>query len=117
MVARVVCRPQFRLTLGVSEKQNVAPGTRFPAVPEELSMTRLVLALGLVAAVPLAAQTPVALPRDFDAYVIRTMKQFQVPGMAIAVVKDGRVVLAKGYGVRRLGDPAPVDEHTLFGIA
>src|SRR5205807_8847596 len=82
-----------------------------------LSMTRLVLALGLVAAVPLAAQTPVALPRDFDAYVIRTMKQFQVPGMAIAVVKDGRVVLAKGYGVRRLGDPAPVDEHTLFGIA
>src|SRR5205807_8584630 len=40
-----------------------------------------------------------------------------VPGMGMAVVKDGRVVLAKGYGVRRLGDPAPVDEHTLFGIA
>jgi CubicO group peptidase (beta-lactamase class C family) len=36
--------------------------------------------------------------------------------MAIAVVKDGRVVLQKGYGVRQLGDPAPVDTHTLFGI-
>ena len=37
--------------------------------------------------------------------------------MGIAVVKDGQVVLAKGYGVRKLGDPAPVDAQTLFGIA
>ena len=70
-----------------------------------------------VAASPLAAQSPTALPKDFDAYVARVMRQFQVPGMAIAVVKDGRVVLAKGYGVRRFGDPTPVDERTLFGIA
>jgi CubicO group peptidase (beta-lactamase class C family) len=40
-----------------------------------------------------------------------------VPGLAVAVVKDGEVVLTKGYGVRRLGEPAPVDAHTLFGIA
>ncbi len=33
------------------------------------------------------------------------------------MVKDGRVVLAKGYGVRKLGDAAPVDPQTLFGIA
>jgi CubicO group peptidase (beta-lactamase class C family) len=45
------------------------------------------------------------------------MKTFEVPGMAVAVVKDGRVVLAKGYGVRRLGEAAPVDSRTLFGIA
>jgi CubicO group peptidase (beta-lactamase class C family) len=32
-------------------------------------------------------------------------------------VKDGKVVLAKGYGVRRLGEPAPVDARTRFGIA
>ena len=37
--------------------------------------------------------------------------------MAVAVVKDGRVLLAKGYGVRKLGEPAPVDAQTLFGIA
>ncbi len=57
------------------------------------------------------------LPPDFDAVVARAMKTFDVPGMAVAVVKDGRVVLAKGYGVRRLGQPAPVDARTLFGIA
>jgi len=45
------------------------------------------------------------------------MKEFGVPGMAVAVVKDGQVVLAKGYGVRRAGEPAPVDADTLFGIA
>src|SRR3989442_14554238 len=66
------------------------------------------------AASPLRAQ---ALPRDFDTYVARTTQQFQVPGIAIVVVKGGRVVLAKGYGVRRLGDTAHVDERTLFGIA
>jgi CubicO group peptidase (beta-lactamase class C family) len=37
--------------------------------------------------------------------------------MAVAVVKDGQVVLAKGYGVRRSGEPEPVDADTLFGIA
>jgi hypothetical protein len=44
------------------------------------------------------------------------MKTFTVPGLSVAIVKDGRVVLAKGYGVRRLGDPAPVDERTRFGM-
>ena len=60
---------------------------------------------------------PSVLPPDMDAVVARSMKTFDVPGMAVAVVKDGRVVLAKGYGVRKLGDPAPVDAKTLFGIA
>lgn len=45
------------------------------------------------------------------------LKEFEVPGLAVAVVKDGQVVIAKGYGVRKLGEATPVDEHTLFGIA
>jgi CubicO group peptidase (beta-lactamase class C family) len=66
----------------------------------------------------MAAPAPArVLPPDFDALVARAMETFEVPGMAIAVVKDGRVVLAKGYGVRELGKPAPVDARTLFGIA
>ena len=66
----------------------------------------------------LAAQRPApALPRDLDAYVARVMQTFEVPGIALAIVQDGRVVLAKGYGVRKLGESAPVDERTLFGIA
>jgi CubicO group peptidase (beta-lactamase class C family) len=56
-------------------------------------------------------------PPDLDALVARTMKVFEVPGIALAVVKDGKVVVAKGYGLRRLGEPAAVDSRTLFGIA
>lgn len=40
-----------------------------------------------------------------------------MPGLSVAIVKDGKVVLAKGYGVRRMGNPAPVDAGTRFGIA
>ena len=47
----------------------------------------------------------------------QVLKTFEVPGVAIAIVKDGKVVLAKGYGVRRLGEPTPVDARTQFGIA
>ena len=52
-----------------------------------------------------------------DAVVARTLKAFDVPGIAVAVVKDGQVVLAKGYGVSSLATKAPVDANTLFGIA
>jgi CubicO group peptidase (beta-lactamase class C family) len=68
----------------------------------------------LLLASPLAAQDA---PPDLDRYVARVMTTFTVPGLSVAIVKDGRLVMAKGYGVRRLGDPAPVDEHTRFGIA
>lgn len=64
---------------------------------------------------PLAGQTP-APPKGFDAYVQRVMKQWQVPGLAVAIVKDGKVVLARGYGVRELGKPEPVDSGTIFAI-
>ena len=44
------------------------------------------------------------------------MRTFDVPGIAVAIVKDGKIVVAKGYGVRKLGDPTPVDENTMFAI-
>ena len=65
----------------------------------------------------LYAQQPVVAPADLDAYVARVMKTFEVPGLSLAVVKNGQVVVAKGYGVRKLGDTAPVDAKTNFGIA
>ncbi len=52
-----------------------------------------------------------------DEVVEHARKEFNVPGIAVVVVKDGRVAAEKGYGVRRLGAPAPVTAHTLFGIA
>src|SRR5262245_1020272 len=63
------------------------------------------------------AQKPAAAPAEFDAYVARVLKAFEVPGAAVAIVKDDQVVLAKGYGVRKLGDANPVNAQTLFGIA
>jgi len=54
---------------------------------------------------------------ELDSYVARVMKEFEVPGLCVAVVKDGNVLVAKGYGVRELGKSAPVDSKTLFGIA
>jgi len=52
----------------------------------------------------------------FDDYVSKSLRDWEVPGLAIAIVKDDRVVLAKGYGVKKLGDPAPVSERTIFAI-
>jgi CubicO group peptidase (beta-lactamase class C family) len=65
------------------------------------------------------AQTPAvaAAPSDLDAFVTKVLKTFEVPGVSVAIVKDGKVVVAKGYGVRKLGEAAPVDARTLFGIA
>jgi CubicO group peptidase (beta-lactamase class C family) len=65
------------------------------------------------------AETPATLPAqlaDFDAYVDSVRRTFQVPGIAVAVVKDGEVVFERGYGDRELGK-ASVDAHTLFAIA
>jgi CubicO group peptidase (beta-lactamase class C family) len=73
-----------------------------------------VLSALTVFSAPAAAQQP---PPDFDNYVKRVMQTFTVPGLSVAIVKDGKVVLAKGYGVRRMGDPTPVDARTRFGIA
>jgi CubicO group peptidase (beta-lactamase class C family) len=75
------------------------------------------LGLGLAAASPaLAKEKPQPLA-GLDAQVRRAMQEFAVPGMAVAVVKDGRVVHARGYGVRRAGASEAVDADTLFGIA
>jgi CubicO group peptidase (beta-lactamase class C family) len=64
-----------------------------------------------------AATMPAVPLKGLDEFVGRVIKSFEVPGVALAVVKDGQVLVAKGYGVRTLGEAAPVDGRTLFGIA
>jgi CubicO group peptidase (beta-lactamase class C family) len=56
------------------------------------------------------------LPDDWEAFVLNAMNEWKVPGVAVAVVKDGEIILAAGYGVRRAGSNEPVDEQTLFAI-
>jgi CubicO group peptidase (beta-lactamase class C family) len=70
----------------------------------------------LVALVPLVAQSPIPGLPDLDGYVNQGLADWRIPGLALAVVVDDRVVVARGYGVRRLGHADAVDEHTLFGI-
>ena len=52
----------------------------------------------------------------FDASVIRAMRDLQAPGVAVGAIVDGRVVLAKGYGVRELGQSATVTPDTIFAV-
>jgi CubicO group peptidase (beta-lactamase class C family) len=52
-----------------------------------------------------------------DSLVLRTMKTFDVPGIAVAIVKDNKVIHLKGYGVRSLKTQQKVDPNTNFGIA
>jgi CubicO group peptidase (beta-lactamase class C family) len=81
-----------------------------------MSLRRSVSLLVTVAACPpaLAGQDP---PRNLDRTVERVLRAFEVPGLALTIVKDGRVVVARGYGVKTLGQPDQVDSQTLFGIA
>lgn len=60
-----------------------------------------------------AQETPL---QGFDDYVNKALKDWEVPGVAIAIVKNDSLLYAKGYGIRRLGDSAPVNEKTLFAI-
>jgi CubicO group peptidase (beta-lactamase class C family) len=82
------------------------------AFPRCLALT----VCALVLSHSLWAQSSVTPPPDLDSYVANAMKTFEVPGIALALVKDGKMVVAKGYGVRKLGGSTPVDEHTMFGI-
>ncbi|MGE0555280.1 MAG: serine hydrolase [Gemmatimonadales bacterium] len=81
-----------------------------------ISRSPLALALALFLAGPVIAQPAGDPVRNFDALAARAFKDWGAVGLAVAVVKDGQTVFAKGYGVRELGKPDPVDEHTLFAI-
>ncbi len=74
-----------------------------------------VLLLTPLAPAPAAGQD--APLQGLDAFIEAGMAQWGIPGLAIAVVKDDRVVLERGYGVLEVGKPERVDAHTLFGIA
>ena len=54
---------------------------------------------------------------EIDAYAQKVREDWRIPGMAIAIVKDDKVIFQKGYGVRDIGRPEPVDENTLFAVA
>ncbi len=74
----------------------------------------LIVFAGLFSSI-LCAQT--GLPQDFDGWVENGRKDWKIPGMAVGVVKDGKVVYAKGFGEKQLGSGDAVDANTIFSIA
>ena len=75
------------------------------------------IALMMIHSGPVAVSRPPAMPPELDQYIAKSVRDWEVPGLAIAIVKDDRVVAARGYGVRELGSPEPVDGETIFDIA
>jgi len=77
---------------------------------------RLVSLLLVSALVVIAAGQPLS-TRQLDRLTERVLKEFNVPGIAVAVVRDDKVIHMKGYGVRSVATGEKTDENTLFAIA
>lgn len=85
-------------------------------LPAARAMVGTAVILSVAAwAAPISAQDSAV--ERLDRYFADAQQAWPVPGMAVAIVKDGEVVLAKGYGVLSIDDATPVDQHTLFAIA
>lgn len=79
-------------------------------------MKKLIACLCIIGYTSLHAQ-PIFVKDSLNAYIQNAMQQWQVPGMAVAIVKDGKIVLTNGYGVTNIETKKPVDAYTLFQIA
>lgn len=80
-------------------------------------MRRLYITIAiLVCATGLYAQGTEEIVANIDSYAAKVRKEWRIPGFSLTVVKDGDVVLSKGYGVKERGQKAPVDENTVYQI-
>jgi len=79
-------------------------------------LTSSLLAAAIATSRSTSAEAQASPLAGLDQYVEQSMKAWHIPGLALAVVKDGKVVIAKGYGIREVGRPEPVTANTLFAI-
>jgi CubicO group peptidase (beta-lactamase class C family) len=77
--------------------------------------SKIIFLLCIILSFPLYSQS--INTGEIDSVATLALKTFNVPGMAVAVIKDGKVIHSMGYGVRSIKTNQPVDEFTLFGIA
>lgn len=86
-------------------------------MPHRYSFCRVFAALGLIlaSAAPVFAQNLTT--GQIDSLANRDVKLFHVPGMAIGIVKDGKLIYSKGFGVSSIQTQKATDSLTLFGIA
>jgi CubicO group peptidase (beta-lactamase class C family) len=86
------------------------------------SLFRLLLALApAIPAATAQAQQPAPagerFPAGLDRYIAAVLAEWRIPGLAVAVVRNDSVLVARGFGVRELGKDGRVDEHTVFDAA
>ncbi len=55
--------------------------------------------------------------QTIDQYIEQAMSRWNLPGLSLAIIRNGEVVFLKGYGVKELGKPDKVDENTIFAVA
>lgn len=96
---RVAGNPEFQLLIGL-DKDNKIETLLFQPYKDDVQDDAV----------------PSFITDSLDVYVNRALIQWQVPGVAVCVVKNGKVVVMKGYGVTELGSSHKVDENTLFMI-
>ena len=77
-----------------------------------------ILALFTILSFGLVAQTvnQEEILKNIDSYTQQIIKEWQIPGMALSIVKDGQIIYAKGFGNKELGKENCIDEHTAFQI-
>jgi CubicO group peptidase (beta-lactamase class C family) len=80
-------------------------------------MKKILIPFLLLIAFSLQSQNLAQQIKEFDAYVETSRKLYEVPGLAITVVKDGKVIFKKGYGVKELGTSNQVNTQTLYACA
>jgi CubicO group peptidase (beta-lactamase class C family) len=81
-----------------------------------LLLLPIIFHLSLIAARSQPQSTEARL-KEFQEYAQKAGTDWKVPGFSVAIVKDDKILFARGFGIRELGKPAEVDEHTLFAIA
>ncbi len=82
-------------------------------------MKKILIAFVLFSPIICFAQTdtiPSFVKDSMDTYVSKALSDWQIPGAAVCIVKNGKVVYMKGYGVKEMNGTDKVDENTLFMI-
>ena len=86
-------------------------------LPINLHMKKIIFFLLLFSNIQLGAQdVPGFIKDSMDIYVERALTDWKIPGVSVCIVKDGKVVVMKGYGVKEIGSTDKVDDNTLFMI-
>lgn len=80
-------------------------------------MKKRIVLLFLLGYSQLVLAQPSFIRDSLDSYINRGIKDWDVPGLSIVIVKDGKAVVMKGFGVKNIETQSPVDENTLFMIA